>query len=172
MRDIDLNTPMGAIFSEDRKYRYALWRVWNTSRPILLQIGLNPSVANEVKNDPTISRGMTRADREGFGCFLMANLYGYISTNPDALLNHSNTIGEYTDDYLKQMIEISDKQLCGWGSFKPVKHRASIVLSMLKEPYCLGINADGQPKHPLYVSYATPMKKYSFKVQLLEGLEG
>ncbi len=101
----------------------------------------------------------------------MANLYGYISTDPNALLFHSNTIGEYTDYYLKQMIEMSDKQLCGWGSFEPVLARASIVINMIQEPYCLKINADGQPKHPLYVSYDTPMKKYITKEQLLVGME-
>ena len=157
MKEIDLQTPKGAIFSEDRKYRYALWRVWNSSRPILLQIGLNPSKANEIRSDPTITRGTVRANREGFGGFLMANLYSYVSTNPDNLLNHGNCIGEYTDYYLKQMIDLSEKQLCGWGSFKPVQARASIVLNMIKEPYCLGVNADGQPKHPLYIGYNIPM---------------
>ena len=160
MKEIDLNIPKGAIFSDDRKYRYALWRVWNLSRPILLQIGLNPSVANEIKDDPTITRGIVRADRNGFGGFIMANLYAFISTKPEALLGDDDFVGEFTDYYLKQMIELSERQLCGWGSFKPVAKRASIILSMLKEPYCLGSNVDGQPKHPLYVGYNVPMMLY------------
>ncbi len=158
---IDLSVLKGAIFSDDRKYRYALWRVWNLSKPILLQIGLNPSKAGEITSDPTITRGVVRADKEGFGSFLMANLYAYVSTNPDALLRDGDFIGEHTDFYLRQMIEMSDKQLCGWGSFKPVGNRASIVLSMIKEPYCLGVNQDGQPKHPLYIGYDTPLVKYT-----------
>jgi len=160
MRDIDLHIPTGAIFSEDRKYRYALWRVWNINRTILLQIGLNPSKAGEIRNDPTITRGMVRADREGFGGFLMANLYGLVSTQPEALLKNGNSVGEFTDYYLEEMIKVSDRQLCGWGSFKPVRQRASVVLGMIKEPYCLGVNTDGQPKHPLYISYDTPMRLY------------
>jgi hypothetical protein len=28
------------------------------------------------------------------------------------------------------------------------------------EPQCLGINRDGQPKHPLYTSYTTPLRPY------------
>ena len=159
MKEIDLNIPKGAIFSDDRKYRYALWRIWNLTRPILLQIGLNPSVANEIKDDPTITRGIVRADRNGFGGFLMANLYAFISTEPKALLDDGDFVGELTDYYLKQMIELSERQLCGWGSFAPVAKRAPIILSMLKEPYCLGNNADGQPRHPLYVGYAIPMRR-------------
>ena len=164
MREIDLHIPKGAIFSDDRIYRYALWRVWNNNRPVLLQIGLNPSKADEIRSDPTITRGIVRANRTGFGGFLMANLFAYVSTQPEALLGDGDFIGEYTDYYLKRMIEMSRKQICGWGSFKPVKYRASIVLGMIKEPYCLGVNADGQPKHPLYVGYNVPMIKYICEV--------
>ena len=157
---IDLSLAKGAIFSEDRKYRYALWRVWSNAKPILLQICLNPSDANEFKNYPTITRGIVRADRTGFGGFLMGNLYAYVSTIPKVLLGNGNFVGEFTDYYLKQMIAMSKLQLCGWGSFPPVFKRATIVLAMIKEPYCLGVNADGQPKHPLYIGYDTPMVKY------------
>jgi len=168
---IDLGIPQGAIFSDDGKYRYALWRVWSKTRRILLQIGLNPSKAGAIKNDPTITRGMVRADREGFGGFLMANLYAYVSTDPKALLVNDNSVGELTDYYLKQMIALSSRQLCGWGSFAPVAKRAPIVLAMLKEPYCLGINADGQPKHPLYVGYNVPMIKYSWGNEVESDIE-
>jgi len=161
MKPIDITLAKGAIFSEDRQYRYALWRVWSPPKPILMLVGLNPSDANEFKNDPTITRGIVRADRNGFGGFLMANLYAYVSTDPKALLNNHNTVGELTDYYIKQMVILSARQLCGWGSFKPVSQRAPAVLTMLKEPYCLGINADGQPKHPLYVGYDVPMVRYS-----------
>jgi hypothetical protein len=160
MKAIDLSIPKGAIFSEDRKYRYALWRVWSLIiRPLLL-IGLNPSRADERINDPTITRGMVRADRAGFGGLLMGNLYAFKSTEPKVLLGDGDFVGEYTDYYLKQMIELSERQLCGWGSFLPVKLRAPAVLAMIKEPYCLGVNADGNPKHPLYIAYDVPMVKF------------
>ncbi len=163
-REIDLSSPKGAIFSEDRQYRYALWRVWNRNRPVLLQIGLNPSHANELINDQTITRGMARAYKEGFGAFLMGNLYAYVSTNPNRLLmGNLDAIGELTDFYLKQMIDLAERHLCGWGSFKPVSLRAPAVLAMIKEPYCLGVNADGQPKHPLYLPYDALMIPYILK---------
>jgi len=162
MKDIDLSIPKGAIFSDDREYRYALWRVWSTTKPMLMTIGLNPSVAGELKDDPTITRLTSRAYKTGYGGLLMSNLYAFVSTNPDRLLNNGNAVGELTDYYIKEMVKLSEVQLCGWGSFKPVVKRAPVVLAMLTEPYCLGVNTDGQPKHPLYISYDTPMVKFQF----------
>ena len=160
MKQIDLTIPKGAIFSEDRQYRYALWRIWNPTKSLLMTIGLNPSVASEIKDDPTITRLQSRAYKEGYGGLLMANLYAFISTNPIHLLSQNNTVGEHTDNYIKEMVKLSTCQLCGWGSFKPVLKRAPIVYPMLSNPICLGINNDGQPKHPLYIRYDIPMTEY------------
>lgn len=165
MDKIDLTIPQGAIFSEDGKYRYTLWRIWSQVRPILLCIGLNPSKAGAIINDPTVIRMMVRADKAGFGGLFMGNEYGYVSTNPDALLDKGDFVGADNDDYLKQMIGLSGRTMCGWGSFPAAAKRASAVLAMIPEPYCLGVNQDGQPKHPLYVGYDVPMVKY-----LLQGV--
>lgn len=162
IQEINLNIPSSAIFSEDGKYRYSLWRIWDNTKSNLMLIGLNPSKADEYKNDPTITRAIERARRNNYGGLLMANLYAYVSTDPKALLeNDKDNIGELNDYYIKEMIEISERQLCGWGSFKAVtiKGRDIEVMKMLINPYCLGINRDGQPKHPLYVSYNTPMER-------------
>lgn len=156
-----MSIPQGAIFSNDGRYRYALWRVWNIHRPLLLQIGLNPSKAGALNNDPTITRGEVRAYKAGFGGLLQGNLYGYISTMPKVLLGKGDYVGVENDNFIRWMICASARQLCGWGSFPPVYKRAPIVLAMITDPYCLGVNTDGQPKHPLYISYDTPMKMYA-----------
>ncbi len=51
---IDNNLNSGALFSDDRVYRYALWRTWSPSQPSVMFIGLNPSTADESQDDPTI----------------------------------------------------------------------------------------------------------------------
>ena len=160
MKVIDLNIDKGAIFSDDRRFRYALWRVWDRARPRLLIIGLNPSTAAELNNDSTVTRGISRANKVGFGGFLMGNLYAYVTTDPKVLLGSDDFVGEFTDYYLRRMIAMSSRQLCGWGSSPPVIKRASAVLSMMTEPYCLGVNKDGQPKHPLYIGYGMRMMRY------------
>jgi len=162
MKAIDLNLLKGAIFSDDRKYRYALWRISNPTKPILGVVGLNPSKAGADNNDPTVVRliGRTSTMFAVFGGFILTNMHGLVSTDPNALLNNPDPVGELNDYYIKQMVALTECQLCGWGSFKPVIYRVDVVYPMLANPVCLGVNADGQPKHPLYVSYDTPMVKF------------
>ena len=93
----------------------------------------------------------------------MTNLFALVSTDPKALLKNPDAIGELTDYYIKRMVELTEIQLCGWGSFKPVILRCDKVYHLLKNPYCLGVNPDGQPKHPLYIAYDQPMIKYEVK---------
>ena len=50
----------GACFSNDRIYRYSLWRRWDNG-PTLNFICLNPSTADETRNDPTVTRLERRA---------------------------------------------------------------------------------------------------------------
>ena len=156
---IDLDIASDAIFSSDGIYRFALWRVWNRDLPIRMQIGLNPSKAGRIYNDPTIARGITRAYRDGFGGFLMGNLYGYISTDPNELIGE-DCIGEDNDYYLREMIGLSDQVVIGWGSFKQAHRRSGEVLQMIEAPYCLGVNQDGQPQHPLYAAYNIQVFRY------------
>ncbi|APH12585.1 hypothetical protein ASJ33_05175 [Dehalococcoides mccartyi] len=162
MHTINLQIPAGAIFTDDRRYRYVLWRVHNPNLPMLGVVCLNPSTANETMNDPTVTRLSARVNKfySVFGGFIIVNLFGLVSANPQILLNNPDAIGEMNDYFIMRMVSLTKCQLCGWGSFKPVKYRDEAVYSMLSNPVCLGINKDGQPKHPLYISYTTPIVEY------------
>ncbi|MCB9902553.1 MAG: DUF1643 domain-containing protein, partial [Planctomycetes bacterium] len=43
-----------ATFSPCRTYRYSLTRIWDDAAPVCGFILLNPSTADETRNDPTI----------------------------------------------------------------------------------------------------------------------
>ena len=60
------HTLSGADFSEDRKYRFSLWRIWNQELPLMMVIGLNPSTANETDNDNTIQSVCRIAKYNGY----------------------------------------------------------------------------------------------------------
>jgi hypothetical protein len=46
----------GAVISKDEKYRYALWRVWDDSKPVVMFVCLNPSSADAEVDDYTVRR--------------------------------------------------------------------------------------------------------------------
>ena len=53
---MNYNLKTDAKLSSCRKYRFALWRTWDDSKPYAIIIGLNPSTADKVENDPAIIR--------------------------------------------------------------------------------------------------------------------
>jgi hypothetical protein len=66
------------IFSAGRHYRYVLWREWEAANmEYAMFIGLNPSTADEVRDDPTIRRCAGYARRWGYGALCMTNLFAY-----------------------------------------------------------------------------------------------
>jgi hypothetical protein len=87
----------GARFSIDRRYRYALWRVWDRGRGACNFLLLNPSTADEATNDPTSVRCERRARRWGFGGLIVTNLFAPCATDPAGLRRVADPIGPEND---------------------------------------------------------------------------
>ena len=87
----------GARFSVDRRYRYALRRVWDRSRGVCNFLLLNPSIADEVTNDPTSVRCERRARRWGFGGLIVTNLFALCATDPAGLRRVADPTGPEND---------------------------------------------------------------------------
>jgi len=149
-----------AIFSEGRKYRYALWRIWGSrDKGKVMFIGLNPSTADERLNDATIRRCIGFAKDWGYGGMYMCNLFGYVSTDPKALVTSEEPI-EINDFWLKEIAKHCDKVVFAWGAFKLHKERMEAVIKMFPEAYCIGKSKEGYPKHPLYLAKNSELIKY------------
>lgn len=144
----------GAEFSSDRKYRYALWRVWDRSKPLVMFIGLNPSTANAILNDPTITRVTNFARDWGYGGFYMMNLFGIVSSKPEILLTDPDPLGD-NDQWLEIIAAKCERIVFAWGVFKQARTRAEEVKKRFPGAYCLKKTKEGHPWHPLYVSAAT-----------------
>jgi hypothetical protein len=58
-------TESGAEFSDCMQWRYKLWRNWKTDGKSRIAVfcGLNPSTADSVNNDPTVTRCIRFAQR-------------------------------------------------------------------------------------------------------------
>ncbi len=151
----------GAIFGHNKTHRYSLMRQWDSTKPNILFIGLNPSRADEVFNDPTITRCINFAKDWGYGGLYFANLYSFRTPDPVVLRENLNSAYDlFTDNHLKDMISNAERTVVCWGSWKFIDTRVKKVLSMISEPYCFGVNQDGNPKHPLYLKGDRQLIKY------------
>ncbi len=153
-----------AVFSGDRRYRYLLRRRVSESRKRILFIMLNPSRADEKRNDPTIRRCIGFARDWGFGLLDVVNLFALASTDPLVLLNVEDLIGKDNDAAIRAALEVADMTVLAWGNHG-LNHekRAAEVTAMARgtsQSYCLGLTMKGAPKHPLRLAKSTTLRRY------------
>lgn len=138
-----------AKISEDKIYRYTLSRTWDSTKPTVLFIGLNPSIADENIDDPTITRCINFAKDWGYGTLLMANLFAFRSTYPKEIYLIDDPIGKDNDYYLLECVKQSDLIIACWGNNGTYMDREKIIKELVPNLYCLQKNKNGTPHHPL-----------------------
>ena len=146
-----------ALYSPCLSYRYLLERRWGEGAPVLW-VMLNPSTADEVRNDPTIERCERRTRAMGAGAMAIANLYAFRATRPADLFRAADPVGPATDAVLAGAAAGAAVTVCGWGIHGAKGGRGGTVEALLRRagirPRHLGLTKDGHPRHPLYVAYA------------------
>lgn len=144
----------GAVFSDDRRYRFRLWRTWS-SRPRVCFCMLNPSTANETELDPTLRRCVSFARAWEFGGLEVVNLFAIVSADPKVLLTDPNPRGDKNDEYIRRAANRCGAIVAAWGAFPEATVVARHVYAMLRadgvQPWCLGTTKHGHPCHPLYI---------------------
>jgi hypothetical protein len=143
-----------ALFSDDRIYRYTLTRVWRDDWPRVAFLLLNPSTADEKRDDPTIRRCIAFAKAWGMGGLEILNLFAYRSTDPSRLSKVPDPIGPLNLEYLAAVTASVPLTVCGWGRKAPfdVDLKVLAMLRRLGRPlFALKLNADNSPTHPLYL---------------------
>lgn len=145
-----------AHFSPCRKYRYWLRIVWDPSRPLLVVCGLNPSTADEEKDDPTMRRVKGFSRDMGRGGVLMLNAFAWRSTDPAGLEDCDDPVGpENTVDNLAGWIMEAGAEVAvaAWGSKlrsrRPLRFRLAELGSLRWD--CFRRTKQGDPEHPLYL---------------------
>jgi hypothetical protein len=152
-----------AHLSPDRRYRYWLIRRWDAKRPLLCVIGLNPSTADAVQDDPTLRKVIGFAIGLEFGGVLMLNVGAYRATDPQEWKRASDPFGpRNTIRHLKSYIARfkPGKIVVAWGkncNIDSARLRVAALLAELPRLHCWGRNADGSPRHPGRISYSTPL---------------
>lgn len=155
-----------ALISDDRVYRYTLFRRWGSGDPVLF-VMLNPSTADAYKEDPTLKRCISFAKREGFGALTVGNLFAYRTAFPAELVDSfdhgERPEGPLNDDCISGLKANASAVIVAWGNApKLLRWRIAKVLKLL-EPralYCLGTTKSGDPRHPVRLAANTPLELY------------
>lgn len=148
----------GALFSPCRRYRYRLWRTWDESRPVIAFCMLNPSTADETKNDPTVERCERRGRMWGYGSLIVVNLFAWRATDPRDMKAAVDPVGPDNFESIVLAVKASSMFVCAWGAHGAHCGVGDMVLRRLRQFYpgrahALKINKDGMPAHPLYLPY-------------------
>jgi hypothetical protein len=155
-----------AIFSDDRSKRYELIRDWRdepgTPDKTCLFVMLNPSIAGEQADDPTIRKVVGFARRWGYGRVVVVNLVSIVSTDPWNLPPW-NGIDMKNRAVTQSWMGQADIVVAAWGS-PPKALARTIALSelvyLLRQTapvalHCIGTTKHGDPLHPSRVAYTS-----------------
>lgn len=145
-------------------FRYDLTRTWDRSKPRMMIVGLNPSTADETKDDPTIRRCIGFAKRENMGGLVMCNLFAFRTKSPTLLKRQLSIVGNQNDDVLRKHAATAGIIVAAWGMHGSYAHRDEEVTSLLAgaghSVYCFGLTQKGYPRHPLYLKKTTALEIY------------
>ena len=148
----------GAIISDCKRYRFQLWRIWDESKPLVMWVMHNPSKADAVEDDHTITRCINYAKEWGYGGIYVGNLFPYRATDPDELNN-------------KPIFEIAPME--NMAHVRSMTFKCQLHIFAYGNPVVKGMEPDviddiwhylkltkaGNPGHPLYLSKKlTPIK--------------
>lgn len=147
------NNPANAVFSPCRIYRYELWRRWGYGGYAMF-IGLNPSTADEIQDDPTVRRCIRYAKAWGFDALCMTNIFAYRATDPRDMKAASDPIGGTEND--RTLLERASEAgvvVAAWGTHGTFNGRGEAVRALLRDCnlHYLRQTQDGHPSHPLYL---------------------
>lgn len=158
----------GADFSNDNNYRYSLWRIWDKSLPLVMFIGLNPSTANQIDDDPTIRSVKKFAKQWGYGGVYMMNCFSWVSSKPE-LIKRNPMSDEWNNNMLTIIAGKCKDIVFAWGKFQIIKDcgRDAELIEMFPNALCIG-SKNGFPFHPLWAGVYAPKE---MKEQFLKPIK-
>jgi hypothetical protein len=127
---------------------------------------MNPSTADGTVDDPTVRRECDFTAAWGYGVYRKCNVMDFRATQPKALLG--TEVVPRSEINLSTIVEqarTADIVILAFGSLhKKLSHYGADVVRALEaeniDAYCLGLTANGSPKHPLYLRKDSERLRY------------
>lgn len=123
----------------------------------VLFIMANPSIADEIRNDPTTNRALSFAHKLDCKTYLAVNCFAMIGTDPEELKHDPDPVGPENDSYIQAAAKWADKIVVAWGTLGVLNGRDQEVVHLLEDYdlLCLGYTREHHPLFPLYLSART-----------------
>jgi len=163
---------MSAIISECGRYRYRLDRQCEGDGKTLV-IMVNPSTADAVEDDLTITKVRGFGNRNKWGQIMVGNLFSFRATEIGQLSIADDPIGPENDYWLKDMIEQADRVVVAWGALERKlpehlrsrwQHVCDMIPERLRPLLSIGPSLKGgHPRHPGRPSYSLPIIPWSLR---------
>ena len=151
----DQNTGYGAVFSRCGTWRYLLWRMHHPLGRLLGMGMLNPSTADEKRDDPTIARCHRLAGKLGYPGLIVWNLFAYRATDPAELRQAEEPVGPENAVAIDLALSLCHRTVLAWGNHGAMGGRGTAVTGRcMQAPSRLatfGFTLRGAPRHPLYL---------------------
>jgi len=152
----DRQSGYGAVFSRCGLYRYLLWRMHHP-RGRLLGVGmLNPSTADEHRDDPTVARCHQLARQSGYPGLLIWNLFSLRATDPAVLRKVDYPVGPENDAAIDLALPLCPRTVLAWGNHGKLAERSADVMARCSASgttlAAFGLTRQGEPRHPLYLA--------------------
>lgn len=161
------DSAVSAVFSECQQYRYKLREIWDSTRPLVLWLLMNPSVACTDYSDPTLRKTGQFARAWGYGGQLVGNVHAYRATDKSRLLEVADPVGPENDQMILEMAVEAKTVVLAYGQPpKALGARGAEVVALLRDHpgLChLRVSQDDIPVHPLYLPSTLRPKPHTVK---------
>lgn len=157
----------------ERRVRYALTRMWDTTKPLALYIGVNPSTASESEDDPTVRKLIGFSAQKGLGGFMLCNILPYVTPHITQLRFREVQAShmEKNEATIRDLARGVSMIIPCWGSrdklpkrMLPYVDAMQTILGDLEQHVpmmAFGFTKSGDPKHPLMLAYNTQLQLWT-----------
>lgn len=121
-----------AIYSEDKRSRYSLTKIWDRSKRKATFIGINPSDATELIIDRTVMNLTNHLIGLEYGQVEIVNLFSYRSKDQKSLINIEKA-EKHNLEHIKQAIKGCNIIIVGWGRTAEKNPKYKVTISKVKE---------------------------------------
>jgi hypothetical protein len=141
--------------SDCARYRYSLTLRWGSGERLITWVLLNPSMVDEMVDDPTTRRVGEFSRRWGYNRLEIVNLFALRAVRPEELSSVEDPVGPKNLAFVRHAITNAELVVVGWGD--GIQHAVSQpetldeVVRLRRANtamLCFGVTEAGHPLHP------------------------